>query len=146
MHALQSLRGWGIQPYDLKSVGHGITEEFARRLISRGLLPEGEFNDGLILAETALAQIPALVTSDRHRLNIPSEDLQIEFDAADLSSVTIAHPRQHLEVLWRVALAQVPRRGLSYLSKNGISARLCRQGRGANRKELGQHKGNGRGS
>lgn len=100
MRALQSLREWGIQPYDLKSVGHGITEEFARRLIARGLLPKGEINDGLILAETSLARIPALVTSDHHLLDISPEELQIEFAAADLSVVTIAHPRLLLRALY----------------------------------------------
>jgi hypothetical protein len=32
-------------------VGHGITEQFANRLLRVGILPEGEFNDGLILAD-----------------------------------------------------------------------------------------------
>ena|SRR5437762_986882 len=99
MRALQSLRKWGIQPYDLKSVGHGITSEFARRLIERGLLPEGEFNDGVIMAETALAGIPVLVTSDRHLLDIPNEGLQLELSAADLNPVSIAHPRRLLKAL-----------------------------------------------
>jgi predicted nucleic acid-binding protein len=99
MRALQSLREWGIRPYDLKSVGHGITEEFARRLIKGGLLPEGEFNDGVILAETSLAGIPALVTSDHHLLDIPAEELKVEFDAAHLNPVTIVHPRRLLRAL-----------------------------------------------
>jgi len=101
MTALQRLREWGIHPYDLKSVGHGITEEFARRLIARGLLPEGEFNDGLILAETSLAGIPALVTSDGHLTDIPSQELEVEFDEADLSRVTVAHPGRLLRALIR---------------------------------------------
>src|SRR5229473_1497050 len=42
MRALTCLREWGIQPYDLRSVGHGITDRFAKLLIERGLLPGGE--------------------------------------------------------------------------------------------------------
>ena len=61
--ALQQMREWGIEPYDLVSVGHGITEQFAMRLIQKQLVADGELNDGLILAETALAHIPVLVTS-----------------------------------------------------------------------------------
>jgi hypothetical protein len=99
MKALQSLREWGIQPYDLKSVGHGISEEFARRLISRRLLPGDEFNDGVILGETSLAGIPVLVTSDHHLLDIPPEPLQLEFSAADLPAVTVAHPKLLLRAL-----------------------------------------------
>ena len=55
--ALRNLRAWGIEPYDLQSVGHGITEQFAHRLIEKRLPPEAEFNDGLILTETAEAVI-----------------------------------------------------------------------------------------
>jgi hypothetical protein len=83
----------------LKSVGHGITEEFARRLIGHELLPEDEFNDGVILAETSLANIPVLVTSDHHLLDISPEDLQPEFVAAALAPVTIAHPKALLRAL-----------------------------------------------
>jgi predicted nucleic acid-binding protein len=100
MRALQSLRGWGIRPYDLKSVEHGITSEFARRLIERGLLPEGEFNDGVILAETSLGGIPVLVSSDRHLLDIPKEALHLELGAADLNAVSVAHPRLLLKALY----------------------------------------------
>jgi hypothetical protein len=100
MRALQSLREWGIQPYDLKAVGHGITEEFARRLMAQGLLPHDEFNDGIILAETALAHIPVLVTMDKHLLNIPAEQLQVELRAADLDVVQVVHPRLLLKALY----------------------------------------------
>lgn len=97
--ALQNLRQWGIEPYDLKSVGHGITEQFARRLILKRLLPEDEFNDGLILAETSLAQISILVTSDKHLLNIEESDLRITFDESDLAQVAVFHPKQMLKAL-----------------------------------------------
>ena len=60
MKALQQMRSWNLSPFDLKSVGHGITERFSEKLLRAGLLPEGEFHDGLILAETALAGIPVL--------------------------------------------------------------------------------------
>jgi hypothetical protein len=41
---LKSLNEWGIGTCDLIPVGHGITDLFARTLITRGLLPEDEFN------------------------------------------------------------------------------------------------------
>lgn len=88
------MRGWGITPYDLKSVGHGITEEFAKCLINQGLLPPGEMNDGLIVAEVALAGIPALLTSDGHLLSIAAEDLHAILDARDLNRLEICHPRR----------------------------------------------------
>ena len=99
LRALQSLRGWCIQPYDLRSVGHGITKEFARRLIAHCLLPEEEFNDGVILAEISLAKMRVLVTSDHHLLDIPPNDLQSEFLAADLEPVAVMHPKAFLRAL-----------------------------------------------
>src|SRR2546427_311961 len=63
LKALPCLTTWGIFPFDLKSVGHGLTDLFARTLITRGLLPEAEFDDGLILAEASLMEVAALVTS-----------------------------------------------------------------------------------
>jgi hypothetical protein len=57
--ALSKLRRvWGITPFDLVAGGHGITDECAKLAIKMGLLPEGEINDGLILAEVALANVP----------------------------------------------------------------------------------------
>jgi hypothetical protein len=60
-------------------------------------LPANEINDGMILAETALADIPVLVTRDRHLLNIEEVDLLVCLQAADLPPVKPAHPR----LLWR---------------------------------------------
>src|SRR5260370_14928859 len=62
--ALECMHEWGIRPFDLVPVGHGITEQFTRLLTVRRLLPEDEINDGQILAEASLADVPVLVTSD----------------------------------------------------------------------------------
>ena len=97
--ALQELRSWSLSPFDLKSVGHGITEQFSEKLLRIGLLPEGEFNDGLILAETALANIPALVTSDADLLDLDESKLAVEFEAADLPPVLICHPKRLLKAM-----------------------------------------------
>jgi predicted nucleic acid-binding protein len=99
LKALQKMRSWNLSPFDLKSVGDGITEQFAKKLLRLGLLPEGEFNDGLILAETALANIPALVTSDADLLDIEASKLAFQFEAADLPTVVICHPKLLLKAL-----------------------------------------------
>ncbi len=93
------MRHWRLEPFDLKSVGHGITERFSEKLMRPGLLPEGEFNDGVILAETSLAYIPALVTSDGDLLNLDEARLKVCFDEADLSPVQIFHPKPLLKAL-----------------------------------------------
>ena len=66
-----------------------------------GLLPEGEFNDGLILAETAIAKIPVLVTSDADLLDIDAVSLLVQFETADLPMVQICHPRRLLKAIAR---------------------------------------------
>jgi len=99
LKALQQMRSWNLSPFDLKSVGHGITEQFAEKLLRAGLLPEGEFHDGLILAETALAGIPVLVTSDGDLLDIEETELRVQFEDADLSPVQICHPKLLLKVM-----------------------------------------------
>jgi predicted nucleic acid-binding protein len=97
--SLTCMREWNIQPFDLVAVGHGITEQFTRRLIKRRLLPEDEVNDGQILAETSLAGIPALVTSDKHLLNMDEDELKEAFESSDLNPVIPCHPKKLYKAL-----------------------------------------------
>jgi len=97
--ALTQLLLWKIQPFDLRPIEHGIAEQFCLRLHRKGLLPDEEINDGLILAETALAGIPVLVTSDKHLLHIEESPLRICFDDADLPMVSCFHPRSLVQAL-----------------------------------------------
>ena len=97
LKALRSIRSWGIVPFDLVAVGHGITEQFARRLHELKLLPEAELNDGLILAETRLAGIPLLVTSDKHLLDIEADELCAVCRDRHISEVRVAHPKKLLK-------------------------------------------------
>ena len=99
LKALQKMRSWNLSPFDLKSVGHGITEQFSKKLLRSGLLPEGEFHDRLILAETALAGIPVLATSDADLLDIEETELRVHFEDADLSPVQICHPKLLLKAI-----------------------------------------------
>jgi len=69
------LKQWGILPFDLDSAAEAVCEQFVRGLLHQRLIPEDEFNDGLILAETSLEEIPLLVTSDRHLLDIDDDAL-----------------------------------------------------------------------
>ena len=92
--ALAQLLDWQIFPIGLSSLDVGIAEIFSRSLICSGLLPPEEFNDGLIVAETSLAAIPVLVSSDRHLLDIPEDKLLVRLNDADLPPVRIAHPKR----------------------------------------------------
>jgi predicted nucleic acid-binding protein len=97
--ALVSLRRWRLQPFDLDSTAEALAGQFARRLLQLRLLPAEEFNDALILGESALAEIPLLVTSDKHLLDIDESELQLAFHAADLPMVNPVHPRRLLKAL-----------------------------------------------
>lgn len=99
LRALRCMRSWGIRPFDLMPVGHAITEQFARLLQNRQLLPPEEVNDGQILAETSLAGIPVLVTSDHHLLDIEETQLEKAFSDSSLDSVKVAHPKGIIRVL-----------------------------------------------
>lgn len=97
--ATSQAANWGIVPFELSSVEKAITERFAERLFARRLLPAEEFNDALILAETSVADIPLLVTSDKHLLDMDEDALLLLFNEADLPPVRAAHPRRLLRAL-----------------------------------------------
>ena len=97
--ALTSLMQWGIRPFDLDSTAEAVGEQFVRGLFEQSLIPATEFNDGLILAETSLAGIPLLVTSDNHLLDIDEEALRLAFNEADLLPVHPVHPKNLLRAL-----------------------------------------------
>ncbi len=94
--ALRHLSQWNIRPFELGSVEQDIAEKFSERLREKGLLPVAEMNDGIILAETALAAISILVTRDKHLLDMDESGLVMAFNDADLSPVQPAHPRRLL--------------------------------------------------
>jgi len=97
--ALEQLLDWDIFPIALSSLDVGIAESFARNLIKSSLLPPEEYNDGLILAESSVAAIPVLVSSDHHLLDIPEDRLLVCFNEADLYPVRPAHPKGLLKAL-----------------------------------------------
>jgi predicted nucleic acid-binding protein len=97
--ALSQSLAWQILPISLASPDSGIAEIFARGLVGSGLLPPEEYNDALILAETSLAEIPVLVTSDHHLLNIPEDRLLVCLNDADLYPTRVAHPKGLLKAI-----------------------------------------------
>ena len=90
---------WNCLPFELSSSEMAIAQRFAVRLAESSLIPETEQNDGKILAQTSLAQIPMLVTSDTHLLDIDEEALLLALNEADLSPVHPVHPNRLLKAL-----------------------------------------------
>jgi rRNA-processing protein FCF1 len=97
--ALEKLADWECQPFMLSALKLAIAHRFAERLLDMRLIPETEQNDGKILAQTSLVQIPLLVTSDKHLLDIDEEALLLAFNEADLLPVHPAHPKRLLRAL-----------------------------------------------
>jgi len=92
--ALTALRvRWGIEPVALSDLEHSIAVAFAEICLERRLLPPEERNDAVILAEAAVREIPFLITSDSHLLDIDREMLAVLSQAQDLSVVSILNPK-----------------------------------------------------
>jgi predicted nucleic acid-binding protein len=97
--ALEKIGIWKCQPFALSSTELTIAIGFAARLIEAFLIPETEQNDGKILAQTSLANIPLLVTSDKHLLDVNEDALLLAFSDADLLPVHPSHPKRLLKAL-----------------------------------------------
>ena len=97
--ALEKIGAWKCQPFALSSTQMAVAVRFAARLMESALIPETEQNDGKIIAQASLAEIPLLVTSDKHLLDVDEEALLLAFNDADLSPVHAAHPRRLLNAV-----------------------------------------------
>jgi hypothetical protein len=96
---LVNLRRWGIQPFDLDSTAKAIARRFTQNLLDRRLLPAEQFNDGLILAESSMAEIPLLVTSNKHLLDSNEGTVLLAPSEAYLPAVRPVHPKRLLRAL-----------------------------------------------
>jgi hypothetical protein len=92
--AIDSFLKWGVFLFDIEPVKHGYAKIFADRLIRKGFLSEDEYNDGLILGEAACFEIPILVTSDHHLLDISRPHLIAELKASDFFPTAIFSPQK----------------------------------------------------
>jgi hypothetical protein len=97
--ALAKILVWDVIPLHLSAVEAGIAERLANRFLELRLLPACECNDALILAETALAKVPLLVTSDRHLLDMDEDALALAFSDADLPAAHAVHPKAMVNAL-----------------------------------------------
>lgn len=97
--ALANAAKWGILAFNLTRLNQTIAERFAQRLLETGLLPAEECNDALILAETAVENIPLLVTSDQHFLDMDEDALALAFADADVPAAHPVHPKALLRAM-----------------------------------------------
>lgn len=89
---LDHLLGWGITPIILTEAEKTYRKNFMSIVEERRILPAKEVNDARILADTGIAQIPILVTSDGGILDADPFALSLAFEDAGLCVVRPAHP------------------------------------------------------
>jgi predicted nucleic acid-binding protein len=94
--ALESLVQWKCQPFVLSESDTAIAMRFRQTLSDLELIPDDEWNDGLVLAEASIEGVPFVVTSDKHLLNIDEDLLQVAFVRSGLPSVHVVSPRRLL--------------------------------------------------
>jgi len=97
--AVANAARWGVLAFNLTPLDQTIAERFAQKLLETGLLPEEECNDALILAESAVENIPLLVTSDKHLLDMDEDALAWAFSGADLPPAQPVHPKAFLRAM-----------------------------------------------
>lgn len=97
--ALDNLLGWGITPVVLTDVEKTYRKNFIAYVEARKILPRNEINDARILADSGIAQLPMLVTSDKGLLNADQVALSLAFEDAGLCAVTPAHPEKLYKAL-----------------------------------------------
>lgn len=78
-----------------------LVDDVAREVRSRGLLPDNEIHDSLILAEAALLNCGLLLTSDEHLRGIDHEHLTLVFNPFELVAPVIASPREIVRKFFR---------------------------------------------
>lgn len=91
---LRHHRAWGFRLVNFVPLGFAQVEQIAHRLRQRGLLPEAEIHDSLVVAEAAALNCALLTSSDQHVHDINHEELAREPSAFDLAAPLIATPRE----------------------------------------------------
>lgn len=91
--ALRDLKArWGIEPANCGAANHGIIELAAQELRARGLLPEEEVGDSLIIAESSSAECALLVSADSHMLNADNAKMNEILVGRHLNPIVIISP------------------------------------------------------
>jgi predicted nucleic acid-binding protein len=93
--ALRALASkWRFHPLNLVPTGHGIVEAIGSKIRSKGLLPDEEEHDAMILAESALLGCSILLTSDAHLRGIDFQRIKLLLQDFGVDAPIIATPRE----------------------------------------------------
>jgi rRNA-processing protein FCF1 len=93
LKALRNIRReWGFHPMNCVPVGHGIVEETARKIRAAGLIPDEEIHDSFVIAESALANVTLLLSSDGHLKDVNQSALCEVLEGCDVGKLIIFSP------------------------------------------------------
>ena len=101
---LTCLLEWDFKPVDLTPAGHGIVEQIGISFRRKGVLPDEEVDDGLIIAEAALLGCQILLSADSHFSDAqkhPSFRKVLKDSDADGDELVIATPRHIVRTFFR---------------------------------------------
>lgn len=103
--ALKALRGmrhrWNLHPVELRPDQEILAARVARQILLRELVPAGEQNDSLIVAESAILDCTLLVSDDSHLDNIDRAALKSLLARFRLNAPLIATPRMLVRKFYR---------------------------------------------
>ena len=99
--ALLNLATWGILDASLTPTDNGIAKIIAGKFVEKGVLPDEQENDGLVVAEAALHECKMLVTDRKTLLNAPLEGIKFMLIESDVSALLVVSPDQIVEYLRR---------------------------------------------
>jgi len=98
---LRQHRTMGFRPVNFVPLGREHVDRIAQTLRHRGLLPEEEANDSIILCEAAALGCALLTSSDAELRSIDHEKLVVELSRFDLTPPVIATPREIVRKFFR---------------------------------------------
>jgi predicted nucleic acid-binding protein len=98
---LRNHRNWNFHLIDFVPAGELQVSRIAQELRHKELIPHGEINDSLILAETALLGCSILLSSDEHLRGIDFQRLTLEMRAFDVAAPIVATPREIVKKFFR---------------------------------------------
>lgn len=90
-----------ISPEPLTETQRTITSAAAKNILRANLLPVGEQNDALVIAESAILNCILLVSNDSHLLEVDPRRLALMFREMDLPAPLIVSPRELIEKFYR---------------------------------------------
>jgi hypothetical protein len=87
-----NLSAWGFLSIPLEPTDNGIAKIIASRIVEKGLLPDENEDDGLVIAEAAIQSCNLLITYRKVLLDAPFDQLRLLLIEMDVSPLVVIPP------------------------------------------------------